>query len=97
MSCCCWLDLTVTRATLQVVKRENERQAAARKSSWAFLQQEEAKEEWQTLSYHSFNDESSQELWDKLMDKPLTASGEARVAMDADPQGYLQAISPAGV
>lgn len=78
----------------QVVKRENERQAAARKISWTFLQQEEAKEEWQNLTYHDFYSDASQTLWDALMDMPARAGADAHVAMDADPQGYFHAISP---
>lgn len=84
--------------TVHVHKRENERQAAARKSSWTYLQQEEAKEEWHSLKYHAFETDSSQSIWDSLMNMPASdkAGADAIVAMDADPLGYLHAICPAG-
>lgn len=86
------MDNCTSTPIVQVTAPESERQSAAHRSSWAYLQEQLNKEDWQQLCYHDYASEESQQLWDKLLDKPSTAGGT--VEMDADPKGTFMPSAP---
>lgn len=51
-------------------RRETERQAEQRLSSFAHLSQREAEEKWQTLDYASPDSEVASHIWEGLMKPP---------------------------
>lgn len=76
--------------TVQVKKRENERQAAARMSSYAYLQAQVEEEPWVEVAYHDSNSLLAEGVWEKMM----TAPSESEVDMSVSRGAYLEAIVP---
>lgn len=75
---------------VQVQKRETERQAAARKNSYAYLTQKEEEEAFINLGVHSAESEAAERIWDKFMSARDLDHGANKL----ERQAYLKAIVP---
>ncbi len=76
----------------QVLKRETDRQQAARKASWAWLRQQEDQEEWLQLPYKGYDSAQAQEAWKLVDDVPDGVKDH--ITMDGQRMLYFHAISP---
>lgn len=76
--------------TVQVRKRENERQAAARLSSYAYLQQQLDEEPWVDLEYVDINNDAADVMWHTMMEPPPGSGTPETTGRGV----YLEAIVP---
>lgn len=63
-------DKKPTFVTVQVQRRETERQAEQRVNSYAYIARQEAEEKWKSLSCASADSHMASSLWNKLMTPP---------------------------
>ena len=75
---------------VQVQRRETERQAEQRLTSYAYISQQEADEKWKQLKCSSAESEVAAKVWDKL----TTPSEHAAAPDNLSRSAYLATLIP---